>query len=83
MVYKVFVEVEARFNVEGDIVPRAIIWEDGRRFPIDKILDIRWAASLKGGGQGIRYTVKIGGKEKYLWYEDPKWFVEALGAVRK
>jgi hypothetical protein len=34
------------------------------------------AASTKVGGCGIRYTVRIEGKETYLFDEDGKWFVE-------
>ena len=60
----------------GNIVPIQIIWEDGRVFSIDKIIDKRNAASLKGGGKGIRYTVRILGKEKYLFLDEYIWFVE-------
>ncbi|MCI8331486.1 MAG: hypothetical protein HFE78_01470 [Clostridiales bacterium] len=74
---KVFVEVIARFDTEGKIIPISILWEDGSVYEIDRITDIRRAASLKAGGMGIRYTVKINGKESYLFYEEPKWFVEA------
>lgn len=78
-VSKVFVEVVVKFDTEGRIIPLEIVWEDGRRFPIDKILDIRQAASLKSGGQGIRYTCRIKNRETYLFYEGPNWFVEKLG----
>ena len=73
---KTFVEVIARFDTEGSVTPLSIIWEDGRVFEIDRILDIRRAASLKAGGIGIRYTCYIRGQETYLWFEDPQWFVE-------
>ena len=35
---------------DGQAVPKMILWEDGRKFAIDKILDIRKAAALKCGG---------------------------------
>ncbi len=73
---KVFVEVTARFDTSGNITPLSIVWEDGVRFEIDRILDMRRAASLKAGGQGIRYTVQIGSHRTYLFYEEPRWFVE-------
>lgn len=75
-VKKVFVEVIAKFDPDGVVTPLAIIWEDGRRFEIDKVLDMRKAASLKAGGIGIRYTCRIKNKETYLYYEGPNWFVE-------
>lgn len=73
---KVIVEVVARFDTEGTITPLSIIWEDGRIFEIDKVIDARRAASLKAGGIGVRYTCRIRGRETYLWYEEPQWFVE-------
>ena len=73
---KVYVEVIARFDAEGNIKPLTVIWEDGRVFEIDKVLDIRRAASLKAGGIGVRYTCRIRGRETFLWYEEPRWYVE-------
>lgn len=73
---KVFVEVVARFDTSGKLLPMSIVWDDGRTFDVDKILDVRQAASLKAGGQGMRYTCRICGKEVYLFYDAPKWFME-------
>jgi len=70
------VTVTARMLESGNIVPLEIFWDDGRKFMIDKILDKRRAASTKGGGAGIRYTVRICGHEKYLFLDDYTWFVE-------
>nr|WP_312060025.1 hypothetical protein [Anaerotignum sp.] len=58
------------------MIPKSLRWDDGTIYEIDKILDERRAASLKAGGQGIRYLCRIYGKERYLFYEKPKWFVE-------
>ena len=77
MARKVFVEVTARFDAEGKITPLSLLWEDGTVYEIDRVLDVRRAASLKAGGMGIRYTVRINGKQSYLFYEEPRWFVEA------
>ena len=74
---KKYVDVTARFTAEGTVLPLEIHWEDGRKYPIDRILDIRPAASLKAGGAGIRYTCRIEGHSKYLYLEENKWFVEA------
>jgi len=75
-VVKKFVEVVAKFDEDG-ITPLSIQWPDGRVFDIDRILDVRPAASIPAGGFGIRYTCKVGGKERLLFYEEPRWFVEA------
>lgn len=59
MVRKVYVEVTAKFDTEGNITPLAVTWEDGTVYEIDKIVDKRRAASLKAGGIGVRYTCRI------------------------
>ena len=69
----------------GDMIPREITWEDGRKFEIDKVSDIRQAAAMKAGGQGDRYTITVQGKQSYLFFERStnqtgnnigRWFVE-------
>ena len=77
MARKVFVEVIAKFDTEEKITPLSLLWEDGTLYEIDRVIDVRRAASLKAGGMGIRYTISIGGKQSYLFYEEPRWFVEA------
>lgn len=77
MIRKVYVEVTARFDTDGNITPLSVTWEDGTVYTIDKVLDKRRAASLKAGGIGMRYTCRILGQESYLFYEEPRWFVEA------
>ena len=82
---KVYVDVEASFDRDGLMLPLAITWEDGAVYEIDRVLNIRQAPAEKAGGQGDRYTVMIGGKQTFLFFErDPeiagpivgRWFVE-------
>ena len=49
---KKYVKVTATFDCDGDLIPEYIVWDDGRRYRIDKISDVRYAASLKAGGGG-------------------------------
>lgn len=67
------------------MLPREIVWEDGHRYEIDRVIDIRPAYAAKAGGQGDRYTIKVGGKQTYLYFERSanlsgniigRWFVE-------
>lgn len=74
---KKYVSVTARFDADGNIIPLWINWDDGRRFDIDRVSDVRYAASLKAGGAGIRYTCRIKNHEKYLFLEENRWFIEA------
>lgn len=73
---KVFISVNADFTADGKVLPRSFVWDDGRNFEIDRIVDIRPAASLKAGGRGIRYTCRVCGKEAYLFLEESRWFME-------
>jgi len=73
---KVFVEVVASFSKEGKIVPVSFIWENGMRYEIDKVHEHMKAASLKVGGQGMRYKCRVKGKEVYLFLEEGRWFME-------
>ncbi len=82
---KVYVPVDVEFRSDGTMLPRIIVWEDGTRYEIDRVVDIRQAAAMRAGGQGDRYTVMIDGKQSYLFFErNPnltgnnigRWFVE-------
>ena len=73
---KINLEVIAAFDLDGNIHPKAIVWEDGRVFEIDRVLDVRRAASLKAGGLGIRYLCRIRGKEVRLFNDEGHWFME-------
>ena len=74
---RTYVPVIVRFDEEGKLRPLLIEFTDGRKFGVDKVLDVRRAACESAGGVGMRYTVRIGGQESYLWLEKGRWFVAA------
>jgi len=74
---KRYVKVTSITDEDGRITPVSVEWDDGRVYEIDRVLDVRHAASLKVGGTGIRYLVRIGHATTYLFHEDPRWYVEA------
>ena len=82
---KVYVAVKVDFREDGIMLPREITWVDGTVFEVDRVLDIRQAAAQKAGGQGDRYTIRVKGKQSYLFFERTpnqtgnmigRWFVE-------
>ena len=82
---KVYVQVVADFNIDGMMLPRVLIWENGEKYLIDRVVDIRQAAARKAGGQGDRYTIEVRGQISYLFFERVpqltgnvigRWFVE-------
>ena len=51
---KVYVPVDVEFREDGTMLPRIIVWEDGTKYEIDRVTDIRQAAAIMAGGQGDR-----------------------------
>lgn len=80
MARKVFVKVNVEFDTQGQMHPLSITWEDGRVFAVDRVTDARRAVSMKAGGTGMRYTCSIKNKSVYLFYEEPRWFMEGKEA---
>ena len=77
---KVYVSViEVRYK-DGRLFPLYLVWENGVRYKIDKVLDVRPSASLKAGGAGMRYKIRVRDRETYLFLEEDKagakWFME-------
>ena len=72
---KVYVTMIVKILKDGSIRPMKMIWEDGSTYDIDRVLHVT-PASLKVGGCGKRYTVMIEGKQRDIYDEDGKWFVE-------
>jgi hypothetical protein len=77
---KVYIDVNEDRLKDGRLVPHSFVWENGVRYSVDKVVDIRPAASLKAGGAGLRYTVKICGLSRHMFLEEEggvsKWFME-------
>ncbi len=77
MLYKRYVNVIVEIDRVGKIRPLYIRWENNRLFKIDKVLEIRPAVSVVGGG-GVLYRILVQGQEKRLYYEINRWFLESL-----
>lgn len=82
---KVYVNVRVDFNPDGRMMPRRITWENGEKYTVDRVVDIKPAPALRSGGQGDRYTIIVNGIQSYIWFERSaditganlgKWFVE-------
>ncbi len=73
---KRYVKVRADFDFDGSVRPLLFREEDGPACRIDRILDVRQAASLKAGGQGVRYLCEAEGQTIVLFNDEPYWFIE-------
>ena len=78
---KIYVKVRADHLFDGTVRPLMIRAQDGPIIRIDRVLDVRPAASLKAGGQGMRYVCLAQGRQLMLFFEDPCWFMEAQGTT--
>lgn len=75
--YKIYVDVNVEFTKDGSLIPKAIHWDDGTTYEVQRITDVRRAANLRAGATGIRYTIYVDGYESHLYYgDDCRWFVE-------
>ena len=72
---KLYVPVLVLFDQDGHMRPVEIELDEGHKYQVDKILDVRRAACQSVGGVGDRYTCRIRGRESYLWFEKGRWFV--------
>ena len=72
---KVYVNVEVEFTEEGRLVPKKIRWNDGREWIVDRLIHSSEISPGKGSFEGIRYTVLIGGAEKYIYERHGRWYV--------
>ena len=61
---KKYIKVTATFDCDGNLLPEYIYWNDDKKYAIDRITD-------------IRYTCRILGRERYLYLEENRWFVDA------
>ncbi len=73
---KVYIDMTAEFDENGNILPISFKYENGIVYKIDKVLSIRKMAALKTGGAGLRYTCRIKNHEKYIFLEENRWFIE-------
>ncbi len=73
---KKYIDVVCEMKSTGKVVPLCIIWENGHKYAIDKVKEIKRAASLKVGGVGLRYEVFISGNLRYLFLDEYRWYIE-------
>lgn len=76
---KQYVNVIVKHDKDGNIRPLSITIRENKPIIIDKVKYICRAASLKAGGNGVRYTVKSQDKVFFLFDEENgKWFIESV-----
>lgn len=75
---KKFVSVILLVDEDGKKTPKTIIY-NGKAYEIDRVLDMKKSASLKVGGIGDKYIIRIGDVETCVFCDNNRWFVEEKG----
>ena len=74
--FKVSVDVSALCSAIGDVVPISFWWEDKTIYEIDRVNGWERAASFRAGIIGMRYSIRVRGRETYIYRDDDLWFME-------
>ena len=74
---KIYIEVVCKHTADGKVLPLEVVWGNGKHYKIDRVIDARKCASLKGGGVGVRYACQIMGQKKFLFLDGYRWYVES------
>lgn len=82
MVKRTYVRVFAVFEASGEISPLSLQLHE-KTYAIDRVLSKRYAFATKAGGQGLRYTIRIGERQTFLFLDEhQRWFVEEKEPVQ-
>ena len=77
---KQYIPDGVEFRDDGIMLPLSIYWTDGRKYSVDRVKKIINARSRKTDERSDRYTVEIGGRERYLFFErNPEPYERPLG----
>ena len=75
---KTYVEAIIKVLPDGQKRPMIIVFENRKKYTVDRVRRITRACATKVGGTGIRYTVEILGTTTFLFEDDEgRWLVEA------
>lgn len=77
--YKKYVNMLTIIDKERHVKPVALLWEapEGiRTIKIDKIYEVRKAASVVGGC-GLLFRCRLDHKDRNFFFERDRWFIES------
>lgn len=70
---RVSVSVRCSISKDGILTPLEITWKDDRVWKVERVLHT--CRSSDRSFEGTRYTILIGGVEKYLYHAGAEWYV--------
>ncbi|NLC96080.1 MAG: hypothetical protein GX675_00705 [Erysipelotrichaceae bacterium] len=72
-----YVSVVTLYDLAGNISPLFIVWDNGVKYKIDRVIQRCPASLFESGGSGIRYTCLFNGQRRYLFLDENKWYIES------
>lgn len=70
-----YIPVYALIDKTGKIRPLAIEY-DGANYRVDRVLNVQNMQYRKEGGSGLRFACRFGTKERILYLEGNRWYIE-------
>ena len=71
---KKYINIIVQIDRDGNMTPKEILWEDGRHFPVQRVLDRRHAIT-SAGGAAVCHTCIVAGKRRDIYREKERWYV--------
>ncbi len=76
MALRTYVKVCAEVSEDGKVTPLRLTFK-GRDYEIDRVYEVGQAHAVNAGGNGMRYTIRIGAHKTFLFNDETRrWFVE-------
>ena len=76
-VRKTYIDVISIQYKTGTLKPLFVVWDEKRKYAIDRVLNIRYPSDASRTQNRLQYTCMIHGCRRVLYYEDQKWYVES------
>lgn len=67
------VQIISTFSQTGLILDE-IIWRGTKHYPIERLLHV--CTCIDNGKEVLRHAVLIGGKQKYIYQDQNRWYVK-------
>ena len=74
---KRYVDVVSITDRDGIVTPLRIVWRDGTAFDITEVVSRDRRYSHAANHAVLRYGIRGRDRSTYLYYENPRWYVEA------
>ena len=71
---RAYVGMVLKVAPDGKVCPLEVIWEDGKRYPVDSVKNVTPAAKTNVGGPGLQYTLVIKHQERFFYENEGRWF---------